>query len=65
MRDPERIDEFCNELAKIWHQHSDMRFGQFMMNVLGEMGFKHGDPFFWEEDRFMEYLKEIPWIKSK
>lgn len=65
MRDTMRIQPFMNELGKIWAASApDMRFGQFMCNVMGEMANKHGDPFFWEEKEFMTYLKEIPWIKT-
>lgn len=65
MRNPDRIEPFMNELAKIWKTSApQMRFGQFMVNVLGEMSSRHGDPFSWEEDKFMEYLKEISWIKT-
>ena len=28
MRNPERINNFCNQLAKFWEQHPDLRFGQ-------------------------------------
>ena len=37
MRKVERIDTFCNELAKIWKENCpDWRFGQLMVNVLKE-----------------------------
>lgn len=32
MRDPNRIDKFCDELKTIWHQVPDWRFGQLMLN---------------------------------
>lgn len=28
MRNPERIDNFCNQLAKFWERYPDLRFGQ-------------------------------------
>ena len=44
MRKVERIDKFCNELAKIWKENCpDWRFGQLMVNVLNSMP---KDPFF-------------------
>ena len=52
MRNPDRIDIFCNELAKQWHKVDDWRFGQLIINFLSECG----DPFYWEEDDFLEKL---------
>ena len=34
MRDPNRIDKFCDQLKAIWHQVPDWRFGQLMENML-------------------------------
>ena len=46
MRDKNRIRKFCNELALIWEQECpDWRFGQLMMNVLGDMAGNGRDPF--------------------
>lgn len=57
MRDINRIDKFCEELAKIWKENCpDWRFGQFMVNVLGAMPI---DPFFPEEDKMIEYIKNF------
>lgn len=54
MRKIERIDVFCNELAKIWKEKCpDWRFGQLMVNVLNSLP---RDPFFYEED---EMIKEF------
>lgn len=63
MRNPDRIDPFMEKIAEAWKKFPDQRFGQFMLNVLREMSSKHGDPFFWEEDRFLEYMNEIDWLK--
>lgn len=54
MRDPNRIGEFCDRLKKIWACVPDWRFGQLMVNALGEMG---RDPFFPEDDAMIEYLE--------
>lgn len=54
MRDPKRIRKFCNRLAAAWEQLPDWRFGQLMMNALGEM---KRDPFFPEDDEMIEYLE--------
>ena len=59
MRDVNRIYKFCNELAEIWAtQCPDWRFGQMMMNVLGQMSSEKRDPFFPEEDEMIEYFKK-------
>lgn len=62
IRNPDRIDKFCNELAKIWHKVPDWRFGQLMSNVLGAMQSEGRDIFFPEEDEmlkfFQDYFKE-------
>lgn len=55
MRNPDRIDKFCNKLAKIWKENvPDWRFGQLMVNVLNSM---EKDPFFPEEDEMIEYFE--------
>lgn len=58
MRDPNRIYKFCNELAELWLEVPDWRFGQLMCNALGEMASNGRDPFFPEEDEMINYLKE-------
>ena len=54
MRNPDRIDEFCNRLAAAWHKLPDWRFGQLMANFFEACG----DPFYWEEDTFLAKLKK-------
>lgn len=57
MRKIERIDVFCNELAKIWKEKCpDWRFGQLMVNVLNSLP---RDPFFFEEDEMLEEFKKF------
>ena len=58
MRDPKRIRKFCNRLATAWEALPDWRFGQLMMNVLGEMSHGGRDPFFPEEDEMIEYIEK-------
>ena len=59
MRDKNRIRKFCNELALIWEQECpDWRFGQLMMNVLGDMAGNGIDPFFPEEEEMLNYFKK-------
>lgn len=60
MRDPKRIDEFCDELKALWHTVPDWRFGQLMSNVLGEVYVKRNqDVFFIEDDEMLNDFKEI------
>ena len=57
MRDPKRIQKFCNQLAEIWSKVPDWRFGQLVVNVLGR------DAFYIEDDRAMKcfeiYFDEV------
>lgn len=54
MRDVKRLDKFYDELREV-HTKSfpDWRFGQLMFNFISECG----DPFYWEEDKFIEEIK--------
>lgn len=54
MRDPNRIPVFCSRLAQAWAMVPDWRFGQLMVNALGEM---KKDPFFPEDDEMIQYLE--------
>ena len=54
MRDKDRMKPFLEQLEEQWKQVPDWRFGQLMYNFFSEMG----DPFYWEEDKFIEKLKE-------
>ena len=66
MRDPKRIDEFCEELKKMWQQVPDWRFGQLIVNALGEIQAKEKcDVFFVEDDKMLEDLKEVFATKFK
>ena len=57
MRNPNRIDKFCQELAEIWKTNCpDWRFGQFIINVFSSFSI---DPFFPEEDKMIELIKEF------
>lgn len=55
MRDVKRLDKFYDELKEV-HAKSfpDWRFGQLMFNFISECG----DPFYWEEDKFIEEIKK-------
>lgn len=59
MRDPSRIKPFCDELAAIWEANvPDWRFGQLMMNVLGQIQYDGRDPFFPEEDEMLALIRK-------
>lgn len=60
MRDAKRIDRFTSELNEIWANYfPDLRFFQFMSNVMGWIyKEKKIDPFFVEEDLAIKYLNE-------
>lgn len=62
MRDPERIEEFMNELGKLWKENlPDIRFGQLLCII----PFKR-DIFFMEESEFLAEVKDyIESIKKK
>ena len=64
MRDPNRINEFCNEFAQLWHKVPDWRFAQLMMNIVLAYQHKYSNaPFYVEDEEYMKfmknYLKEI------
>lgn len=59
MRDPNRIEPFCAELAKLWSNWPDLRFGQIMYNISKYVQFEHGkDIFYMEEEELMKVLRE-------
>jgi len=59
MRDPKRIDKFCNELKKCWHKVPDWRFGQLISNVLGAyVSETNRDIFFPEDDEILAFFKK-------
>lgn len=60
MRDVKRIKPFLNEVAKLWEQHQDLRFGQFIYWLLDKAQKSElSDLFFWEEDQWLEILEKI------
>ena len=59
MRNPNRLYKFYEELCRIHMEHCpDCRFGQMIMNVLGQMQSGGRDPFFPEEDEMLTYFKK-------
>lgn len=60
MRDPKRIDTFCDELKAIWHRVPDWRFGQLMSNMFGEyVGETGQDIFFTEDNEMMKFFRKF------
>ena len=64
MRDINRMDPFLAKIKNEWSKAPDLRFGQLMSNF-----FTTGDPFYWEEDEFIErlgrYLDSLLYMKQK
>lgn len=60
MRDPNRIDEFCNKFAILWKENiPDQRWGQFCSNFFTWLiTVKKKDLFFPEEGQMLEYIEE-------
>lgn len=59
-RDHKRIRKFCNQLATEWEKNPDLRFGQFIMNVLGQVvADTKRDVFFIEDDEMMEAIQRV------
>lgn len=59
MRDPNRIEYFCTELAELWSNWPDLRFGQIMYNIAKYVQFEHGkDIFYMEDEELMVVLRE-------
>lgn len=56
MRDPQRIDKFCDELKQYWHKVPDWRFGQLICNVFGTFQI---DPFFIEDGKMLQMIDEF------
>lgn len=64
MRNPDRIFPFCNQLAVLWLQYPDLRFGQLMVAYNSYLDIeKRKDVFYIEDDEFIkgfeEYIKRL------
>lgn len=59
MRDKKRIKRILNKLEQTWEEHSDMRFGQLLIN----MGIIEDTYRVWsnEDDVLEEYLNNFKW----
>lgn len=60
MRDPNRLDNFYDEMKKLHMERMpDIRFGQLMCNFLGWVYQTYKiDPFFLEEDKMMQFFEK-------
>jgi len=56
MRDPKRIRPFLDQLARLWEQHPDLRFGQLIIWLDG--GSMPANSFNWEESIWEEVIRE-------
>lgn len=54
-RQTDRIEPFLAKLGEYWKKVPDWRFGQFMVNFLGQL---ERDPFFYEEDELLAELEK-------
>lgn len=63
MRDPKRIDEFCDLLKEIWKRVPDWRFGQLISNLgrqfRSDFEWTPGALFYMEDEEFMNELARI------
>lgn len=56
-RDPKRIPETLSKLKEYWERHPDLRLGQILANAGYDLNRKF-DPFYVEDDHFVEWLDE-------
>lgn len=56
MRNRDRIAPFCEKLQAAWERNPDMRFGQFVCNVFGQI---QRDPFYVEDDECMRLIEQF------
>ena len=56
MRNPNRIDKFCDELKTIWNQVPDWRFGQLISNITAN--FDGASLFYMEDEELFKRLEE-------
>lgn len=55
MRSKDRMAPFLKQVEEQWKKLPDWRFGQLMFNFFSAKG----DPFYWEEGRFIEELEDF------
>ena len=57
MRDPNRIDKYCKQLAEVWKELPDWRLGQLMVNFIDCKGGPLA--FYMEDEDFMIMLEKF------
>lgn len=60
MKDPQRIDDFCDRLKAVWHKLPDLRFSQLLSIVYSTLPFT---PFYIEDDGMIKAIEN--WAKAK
>jgi len=59
MRDINRIKPFCDELAELWSNWPDLRFGQIMYNISKYVQFERKkDIFYMEDEELLAVLRD-------
>lgn len=59
MRNPKRLEGHYEELKKLHQEHCpDWRLGQLMYNFFAWHFSEYGDPFFPEDNEFMERVRK-------
>ena len=58
MRNPDRIENFCDDFSMAWSRVPDWRFGQFISNCFLSMKNDGLDPFYLEEDEMINYINK-------
>ncbi len=57
--DVNRIQPFCDRLARAWEKLPDWRFGQLMVNLMRDYEAEHGhDIFYLEEDEMIQIIED-------
>ena len=59
MRDPKRIQAFCNQLADMWRTVPDWRFGQLIVNLLRAFDETGQDLFFVEDEELLRFIQKF------
>ena len=55
VRDPNRINKFCDQLKAYWHMVPDWRFMQLICNLQRAIG---NDGFYLEDDEMLDVLSQ-------
>lgn len=55
MRDPNRIDDFCDKLKEYWHLVPDWRFMQLICNLQSAI---RSDGFYLEDDKMLNVFEQ-------